>query len=78
MRSLLKVNEHFALKPDAADDTLSLQRTKFVVRRVANLEICRRLKKRSILNVCEHFSDKQSFKDAPLSQQRTKFVVRRH
>ena len=41
----------------------------FVVRRVADLEICRRLKKRSILDVCEHFSDKQSFEDAPLSHQ---------
>jgi len=41
----------------------------FVVRRVADLEICRRLKKRSILDVCEHFSDKQSLEDAPLSQQ---------
>ena len=41
----------------------------FVVRRVAYLEICRRLKKRSILDVCEHFSDKQSFEDAPLSHQ---------
>ena len=70
-RSLLKVNEYFVLKPDAADDALSHKRPHFVVRRVADLEICRRLKKRSILNVCEHFSDKQSFEDAPLSQQRT-------
>jgi len=63
------VNEHFALKPDAADDALSHQRPQFVVRRVAYLEICRRLKKRSILDVCEYFSDKQSFEDAPLSHQ---------
>ena len=41
---------------------------KFIVRRMSDLAICRRLKKRSLLEVNEHFSDKQSAEDDPLSQ----------
>ena len=54
----------------AVDDALSLQRTKFVVRRVAYLEICRRGQKRSLLKVNEHFALKPDAADDALSQQR--------
>ena len=42
--------------------------SKFIVRRVSDLAICRRLKKRSLLEVNEHFSGKRSAEDNPLFQ----------
>ena len=46
---------------------------KFIVRRVSDLAICRRLKKRSLLEVNEHFQTSKALKMTPYH----KFIVRR-
>ena len=71
-RSLLKVNEHFALKPDAVNNTLSHQRAQFCCQKALDVVAGRRGQKRSLLKVNEHFALKPDAADDALSQQITR------